>query len=79
MLTVSGSSVITSARQVLRGSRASATTRFIRSRSEKIPTNLPLCHDRNCADIVFHHGAHGFQHSLAKVGLVCLLILDQVA
>jgi len=43
MLIGRGSSVIASAIQVLRGSRPSATTRFVRSRSETIPTSLPLC------------------------------------
>ena len=78
MLTVSGSSVMASARQVERGSKPSATTRFIRSRSEKIPTSLPLCRTGTAPMFRSTMARTVSNTVLAELSLVDFLILDQI-
>ena len=70
---------MTSAMQVLRGSRPSATTRRMRSLSEKMPTSLPLWRTGDGADVAVNHDPYGFEDGMAQFGLECILIFDQVA
>ena len=79
MLMVRGSSVMTSAMQVLRGSRPSATTRAHQVALGENPDYFIVVQDGDGADIALDHGSYGFEHSVAEIHLVGVLSLDQVA